>query len=373
MKKLSILLIGLLLVASLGFAQDVTIKGSATLTWGVDLDNNLMNGFKNEASSELSVKWTFDNVAKGTQGFISLSGMSLTAADNAVKIADPTVKAGWMFAPVTITIYSAPKFAGGNAAGFLYLGDVRDDPDDAEAADEVAVALANKNIATAAGDATYEFIWVENDDVDAETDVVLDDTTDADYTFVKREVDGAAAVKTSYQGVTVGVDLGVATVDLKIASDGTWANSQNSYALGAVVGGTFGPASVTAEAWWGPYNDPDLAFSVGASAAFGPASVSAGYDVVNMESADASVGVGVDLGIVSLSTLTYIFSPDYTIDQEVVVSSSPIDGLNVTDTFQIVDLMVEGAQSFYNELAVDYTTPLSAGTQCQDAQTDLLK
>ena len=70
---------------------------------------------------------------------------------------------------------------------------------------------------------------------------------------------------------------------------------------------------------------------------------------------DASVGIGVDLGVASVSSLTYIFNSgaDIELDQEVGLSAS-LAGLSVTDTFQLVDILV-GDLSFTNMLEVSYT------------------
>jgi len=86
MKKLSILLIGLLLVSGLAFAQDVTVTGSATLTFGMDLNNNA-TGFQNEAASSISLEWLSGDEESGTQGWITLSGWEISL-DHAERLGD---------------------------------------------------------------------------------------------------------------------------------------------------------------------------------------------------------------------------------------------------------------------------------------------
>ena len=124
MKKLSILLIGLLLATGFVFAQEATVSGSATLTFGVDLDNGNASGFTNEASSSLSIAWlSGDSATSGTQGWITLGAWSVSISGDGLSTGAPSVSAGWTFDPITITIYAGPSFSSGNAASFSFNGD----------------------------------------------------------------------------------------------------------------------------------------------------------------------------------------------------------------------------------------------------------
>jgi hypothetical protein len=87
MKKLSILLIGLLLVAGLAVAQEfdgsVSVDGSATVTFGVDLNTNY-TGFANTASSSLSITLVAEGDVSaggddGLYGQIDIEDFSLDA------------------------------------------------------------------------------------------------------------------------------------------------------------------------------------------------------------------------------------------------------------------------------------------------------
>ena len=358
MKKLSILLIGLLLVAGFAFGQEVTVAGDATITFGYDLDSST-SGFMNEASSSIELAWLSGDEASGTQGWITLSGWSIGFDDDGVFVATAAdVSAGWTFDPVTVTIYSAPDLSAGNASGFAYLG-----LDEEDARDVQAVALANKNVATAAGAGSFEGLVVATADVQA-TDIIIDATSYAPFAvIVLRPVAGDAEVATSYQGLTVSVDLGVASVDLMLASDGTWENSDNDYAVGAVISADIAPVAVNAGVFAGPFDAMDLGFTVGVSGAFGPATVAVGFDGWMADGAtdlgyDVSVDIGAGFAGVTVGSLSYLYlvGTDMELDQEVTLDASGVvEGLGFTETFQMVNVLV-GTLAWYSETAVSYAT-----------------
>jgi hypothetical protein len=347
MKKLSILLIGLLLVSGLAFAQDVTVTGSATLTFGMDLNNNA-TGFQNEAASSISLEWLSGDEESGTQGWITLSGWEISfASDDAVTVAAPSVEAGWMFDPVTVTIWSAPSFAAGNAAGFVFSDD--DDP-----ADVVKVSLSDVTLEEGEGYENVEAVLTADLEDD---DIVLGTDSSGEVSFIADEVGDTAS---SYQGLTASSTFGPATLSLIVASAGTWEeNVTNAYALGGIAEVAAGPATVTLGAHYGPFQEPgDIGLTAGIDATLGPATVDIGVDYwVPGETYDASLGLSADVAGLGLGATTYVADgdPDLKIDQEVTVDASGlVEGLALSNTFQMIDIMV--LYGIYNETALAYAT-----------------
>lgn len=346
MKKLSILLIGLLLVSGFAFAQDVTVTGSATLTFGMDLNNNA-TGFQNEAASSISLEWLSGDAESGTQGWITLSGWEISfASDDAVTVAAPAVEAGWMFDPVTVTIWSAPTFAAGNAASFVFA--------DEDAADDV-VTVSLSDVTLDAGGEIEDVEMVLTEDLEGdETTLGTSDT--GEVTFVAAE---SAATASSYQGLTASSTFGPATLSLIVASAGTWEeNVTNAYALGGIAAVEAGPATVTLGAHYGPFQEPgDIGLTAAIDAAVGPATVDLGVDFwVPDETYDASLGLSADVAGLGLGATTYVADGDpLQIDQEVSVDASGlVEGLTLSNTFQMVDIMTFYA--IYNETALAYAT-----------------
>jgi len=121
MKKLSILLIGLLLVTGFAIGQEwapsLSFSGSATVTFGVNLDTNA-TGFVNAESSSFTIELVAStDVTKG--GDDGLYG-EITINDLAASVgAAPTVgdvTAKIVISPIEIIIENAPDMAFGNVA-----------------------------------------------------------------------------------------------------------------------------------------------------------------------------------------------------------------------------------------------------------------
>ena len=121
MKKLSILLIGLLLVTGFAFAQEwspsIDVSGSASVAFGVDL-NNMATGFQNDASSSLSVELIAEvdlttGGDDGLYGEITLSDVGYSE-DGSPGVGGVSAKI--VISPIEIIIYSAPGTGFGNVA-----------------------------------------------------------------------------------------------------------------------------------------------------------------------------------------------------------------------------------------------------------------
>jgi hypothetical protein len=124
MKKLSILLIGLLLLTGIAFANNefeatpvVDVDITASVTWGVDLNTNY-TGFQNAGTYDIELWWlnTADEVdfvkdaMDGLNGYIKLDNAGLKVDGGLIVLAG-TVSAKIVLSPVEILIYSAPGFA----------------------------------------------------------------------------------------------------------------------------------------------------------------------------------------------------------------------------------------------------------------------
>jgi len=116
MKKLALLIAVMLLVSAFTFAEDVefTVEGDATVTFGINLNEDVATGFTNETSSNL--KFTFvteQDVEKGSDeavyGWIKLKEFKTVVEDGEMKISNPGVEAKIMAAPIWIEIHEAPS------------------------------------------------------------------------------------------------------------------------------------------------------------------------------------------------------------------------------------------------------------------------
>ena len=368
MKKLSILLIGLLLVTGFAFAQEVTATGEASLTFGVDLDGTPSTGFKNAASSTISLEWLSGSESSGEMGWITLSDWEISFAnDDEVTVAAPTVSAGFMVDPVTVTIYSAPTFEAGNAASFVWQ-------DDDEADDEAEVALSANNVTDPEDAYSTEGTWYLHDLVEGDADDIPDNAVLIDSSagvwelyFVPDTIPGNDETP-GFQGLTIAFDLDVATLSVLAASDGTWVeNDDNAYAIGAELSATVDPLTLTGGVYAGPTDALDLGFTVGADVAVDPLTVGVGFDGFLAEGEAMDYDVAVDLGValagVSLTSNTYLWSTggaDLDLDQQVVLDATGVvEGLGFTETFQMIDVLAGfadgGTLAWYSLTEASYT------------------
>lgn len=148
MKKILSILMIMALVGGVAFAQDApampapVVRGSATMSWGMDLgygkkDNpkaKISSGFLNEASASVSlplVKGSFSKGEGDVYAFINLDGVSLGLAAD-LSEAKPTGKVGDLEAKIVfygayITVYNAPEMKTAYVSSLSsFLGDVFD-------------------------------------------------------------------------------------------------------------------------------------------------------------------------------------------------------------------------------------------------------
>jgi len=130
MKKLSILLIGLLLLTGFAFANDefeavptTDIDITATMTWGVDL-NTGYTGFTNAATWDAELWWlnAADEVGfskagdDGLYGSIAITNVNVSVDGGAVVVSMGAITGKIVLSPITIQIYAAPGMSWGNVA-----------------------------------------------------------------------------------------------------------------------------------------------------------------------------------------------------------------------------------------------------------------
>lgn len=366
MKKLGILMMALILVGGFAFAQELTITGSATMTFGVDLNDPVSMGFKNEAASTATLTWLTADDSKGTQGVITLSSAAIKfASDDKLEVNAPSVTAKLVFEPISVIIYSAPTMSGSNATSFKYAAE-------SDADDNVKAALSAGNTSAAAGTAptsgegTIQYVAAGGD---APTGGSLIGTTnDGLYDVYLIPVAADAATTASFQGVTISAAVSPLTVDILLVSDGNWTNTPqaegniNDFAFGLKLSGTFGPAAVNAGVFAGPTDGLDIGLTAGMSGTFGPASVAFGVDGWMPEGGDfaldGKLDISAGLGPVTLGSYTYFWmNPDFDLDQQISLDASgAVEGLSFTETFQLANLLTADPAVWNSKTYVAYAT-----------------
>jgi hypothetical protein len=130
MKKLSILLIGLLLLTGFAFANDefeavptTDIDITATMTWGVDF-NTGYTGFTNVATWDAELWWLNADDEIGFSkagdddlyGSIAITNVNLSVDGGAIVLSMGAITAKIVMSPITIQIYAQPGMSWGNVA-----------------------------------------------------------------------------------------------------------------------------------------------------------------------------------------------------------------------------------------------------------------
>jgi hypothetical protein len=246
MKKLSILLIGLLLITGFAVAQvfdgSVAVTGEASVTFGVDLDTNY-TGFFNDADSTITITLVAETDVSATgddglYGEIVIDNVKITATPTGLGGSNGTVSAKIVVSPVEILIYAAPGMSWGNAASIEGDGVA------------IAPALAANN--------------------------------------------GAGI-----HGITIVLPVEPAEISVYLVSDGTWVeNVNNDYAVGTDVTVTFDPITVdlggfygwfTTGATWGG----TAALTVSLADVLGGIDVTVGADIVDPGDWEVQFGTAV--------------------------------------------------------------------------------
>lgn len=305
MKKLSILLIGLLLVTGIAFADfgDVEIDGSASVTFGVDLNTNY-TGFANAGSSSITITLVDEADAEatgddGVYGTITIEEFEVLIEDDTISATLGDVSASITIEPAVITIYTAPDMSL-DMAPTIDSGVVEGD---------IAVGISNVN--------------------------------------------GA-----DIGGVTISIPAGPADIDLKVASDGDWTdNMDNDYAIGADVSVEVGPATVDVGFLYGWFtNATMIGVSFGAEVDVAPATITFGFDgdasVSGSFEFDIAAGASVDLAdpnedddATNVYLDAYVYTGGAELDVDLVIGFEEfedgglMDMLYATATIELLDLV----------------------------------
>jgi hypothetical protein len=305
MKKLSILLIGLLLVTGLAFADfgDVDVSGSASVTFGVDLDNGT-TGFANAGTSSVTITLVDEADAEATgddglYGTITIEEYSLEIEDGVIVSALGDVSASITVDPAVITIYSAPSLS-------------------------------------------------------------LDYAATIDSGTVEGDIStGISATGTNViGGVTISIPAGPADIDLMVASDGDWNdNAANNYAVGTEISVDVAPATIDLGFIYGWFGTGAV---VGLSAAveldIAPATITVGFDgdasVSGAFAFDIAAGAAVDLSeanddddTANVSLDAYVYTGGTDLDLDVALGfAEPTDGglmdmLGASVTLELLDVV----------------------------------
>jgi len=247
MKKLSILLIGLLLITGFAVAQEfdgsVDVSGSASVTFGVDLNTNY-TGFMNTATSSVSITLIAKQTVSATgdddlYGEITITDLELTADPAGTGGSVGTVSAKIVVSPAEIIIYAEPGMTWGNAAS----------PDDG---DVVAPALV-------------------------------------------------AASATGIQGITIKLPVDPATISVYLVSDGDWTdNVNNDYAIGTDVEIVVDIITVDLGGFYGWFNasgtwGATAALAVSLADVLNGVDITVGADIVDPSDYEVEFGTTVNL------------------------------------------------------------------------------
>ena len=350
MKKIALLLAFLLVAGSASlFAQmmvgtEFEISGKGTVTFGYDLDSGF-SGFQNAFASDITVnlvaKDSSDNDSgSGWRGVVELADFSVVIGADDVVTTDPTVTATITNDVITVQVFNHP----GNAPS--KIANVEDDADDDFAAEDDEADVAPDFAEDGGFSVKYH-----TDPVD----ITLGATTTTDWTA---EHDGWAlsgAIKATFDPVTVDVAFAQTfPVDLTAT---TFADA-GSTGIGSLVSATFGPATVSAglDVLLETDADPDTTESA--------VDVGAGVDLEVVDGVD--IGADLIYGTSATDDGAGGTTAATSMDIELDVALGLVDGLDVTFLLGLYDLAaaqsVNGTAATVADLT-DVADPTNDGVQ----------
>ncbi|RKX85290.1 MAG: hypothetical protein DRP57_04055 [Spirochaetes bacterium] len=364
MKKLTLVLAMVLLVAGLVFAGDpvaATLTGSATATWGVDLQNQA-TGFQNAASATVSIPLVAA-ATKANEGSVPYGSISLALSDvkitgDGLTVAAPSVTAKLILAEaLSVTIYGAPSYAIGQASPFMTIQDVADEEDEPTLADAVDPDLSGYTggltLTYSMDMATIALMVTSNGSWD-------DETTDPEYGWI----DTATTDATTGESDAPTSDTLPGDVEwgLLTAAGGTAANTANDYSAGASI--TLTPMdmlSVNFKAGYGVFSAADMILSGKVTVKpMDMLSVWVALDgnLPNGGSFAYDAGAGASVTLEDLATLgltTYYGADD--LEAQTVLSVTAVENLSLSETFEAYTVLT--SFDFASKTALSYT--LDAG------------
>jgi len=353
MKKIALLLAFLLVAGSASlFAQmmvgtEFEISGKGTVTFGYDLDSGF-SGFQNAFASDITVnlvaKDSSDNdsgMGSGWRGVVELADFSVVIGADDVVTTDPTVTATITNDVITVQVFNHP----GNAPS--KIANVEDDKD--------AKFAAEDDEADVAPDFPEDGGFSVKYHTDA-ADITLGATTTTDWTV---EHDGWAlsgAIDATFDPVTVDVAFAQTfPVDLTAT---TFAEA-GSTGIGSLVSATFGPATVSAGIdvlLGGTDTDPDTTDSA--------VDVGAGVDLAVVDGVD--IGADLIYGTSATDDGAGGTTAATSMDIELDVALGLVDGLDVTFLLGLYDLAAAASVGSTAATKADLTTatdPTNDGVQ----------
>jgi hypothetical protein len=310
MKRIALLAVLLLVVGlSLGFAQEIkpsiSLSGSGSVTWGVNLDS-MDTGFYNASDADLT--------------------LTLIPEDS-------TVTHNKADAPIygEITISDIEAFFGGDDAA-LNPWTMSDWLEDADVSAKIVAKPLEIGVFAGPDLTTDSVTAIENDDVD---DDIVDDESGLDLA----PAFGAAGTYVAYVTDTL-------TFKAIIKTDNNADDFIGGYySLGVNISATFSP--ITAEVNAGYNFDGDALFGGKLTLAMSPITVYAGADASYAASALAfEVGAGASVAMEKLLTLSadMVYGPaaggtDTGLDAKVALDVAAVENLTATVTFYLLDVL----------------------------------
>jgi len=386
MKRIALLTVLLLVVGlTAGFAVDVkptvAITGTASLSWGYNLDTG-DTGFLNAADSSFRVSFlaedgTDTHAGTGAMyGSITISNVELFwNADSAAGawtggLLDADIAAKIVITPFEIGVYAAP----GMTQDFFGAFEDADVPDLVVDEDEVAFAMAGSAFATnygtwitgTFGPAAVTLKVVSDGDwakagtaagTTTYTTIVGDGTTDPTATA------GTTYLEVSTGVVTVDNPLTLGKAYVKAVAGAAATTQSNNYAFGGEAVLTFAPLTVSAGAYYGT----DLSFYGKVALDMAPI-VAWGAVEANMPTAGMVLTAGGGLTFTITTGTTLAASAWYGdaaqgLDLNVVFTEPEaglVPALDATVTFNLLDVGDIKASEWEAKVAAGYKVGLNS-------------
>ncbi len=354
MKKLTLVLAMVLLIAGFVFAGDpvaATLTGSASVTWGIDLENQA-TGFQNSASATVTVPLvtgaTMSNKGNVPYGSISLGLSDIKITEDGVSVSAPSVTAKLILTDaLDLTIYGVPSYAIGQASPFMSISDVANGESSPTLADAVDPDLSGYTggvtLTYSMDMASLALILTSNNDWDSSsTDAVYGwaNTDNGDGTW---SMDDSSGVVPSWHIVT--------------AASTTPANTSNDYSAGAIL--TLTPVdmlSVNFKAAYGVFSAADFILSSKLTVA--PTDMLSVWAALDGSlpnggtfAYDASFGIGVTTDPADLSVTGYYGADD--LEVQTVLSVKAVENLSLSETFELYSVLT--ALDFASKTALSYS------------------
>ncbi len=323
MKKAFVLLLALAVIGGAAFAEDAayTLTGSASLTWGYDLDT-AAHGFTNAMTSTI----TLPLVAKGSSskgeeaitGQIMLKNFAISLKDSAgtdtITITSGAVTAKILLpSNLYVAIYGMPTFAVNYATSFApWVADAFDDTNGLVAPELTAAGGFSLGMT---GDLSFS-LNVGSTNKHTAVAAAPGTATSALYVATGTEVAATGVSYTTLAGAAQALPLTAGTVYVKVtAGAAAGAAPANQYMAGVNVG----------------YTVADLV-TVGAKAIYG-----------NIGADSTTIGLGVNVSATPMDGLAVVLATD--------VSVAAVTGLDVmfTADYSLAELLSFGAGAYYGK------------------------